>query len=189
MCRATLGATPVNRCTWAASSIFSSGVRGTPGCANTLNLVPVLANAHDGNSICCAFSAAFTLATLCIRCPLADRAACRWQAARSTPYSEVEVVDVGGVEDGRRPQQHGVVRADGERAELAGLERGALLDRELAPGDLGGGVAGQVTQVGRVPQLERFDRAVGHVLLHRVRCTQPGELHLAPVLGRVQHPR
>src|ERR1700744_5917996 len=166
MCRATLGATPVNRCTWAASSIFSSGVRGTPGCANTLNLVPVLANAHDGNSICCAFSAAFTLATSCITGPLAGRAAPPLRSRPANPRSEVELVDVGGVEDGRRPQQHGVVRADRERAQLSGLERGALLDRELAPGDFRRGVAGQVAQVGRVPQLERLDRAVGHVLLH-----------------------
>ena len=49
MCRATLGATPVNRCTWAASAIFSCGVRGTPGWANTLNRVPELPNAHDGS--------------------------------------------------------------------------------------------------------------------------------------------
>src|SRR6516165_220262 len=60
MCTATLGATPVTACTCAASSIFSCGVRGTPGWANTLNLVPVLPNAHDGNSIRCARSAVLT---------------------------------------------------------------------------------------------------------------------------------
>ena len=60
MCTATLGATPVNACTCAASSIFSCGVRGTPGWANTLNRVPVLPNAHDGSSIRCARRALFT---------------------------------------------------------------------------------------------------------------------------------
>jgi hypothetical protein len=43
MCSATLGAAPVRRCTTAASAIFSSGERGTPGCAKTLNRVPELA--------------------------------------------------------------------------------------------------------------------------------------------------
>src|ERR1700742_2135170 len=121
MCRATLGAIPVNRCTCAASSIFSTGVRGTPGCGNTLNLVPVLANAHDGSSMRCAFSAAFTLATSPIPGPLRARAPVARPWGRGTPRgaprpgcSEVEVVDVGGVEDGGRSQQHGVVRADGE---------------------------------------------------------------------------
>src|ERR1043165_5927568 len=52
MCSATLGATPVNRCTVAASSIFSCAVRGTPSCAKTLNRVPELPNAHDGVSMC-----------------------------------------------------------------------------------------------------------------------------------------
>src|SRR5919197_3143082 len=52
MCRATLGATPVKRCTVAASSTFSKGLRGTPGWPNTLKRVPLLPNAHDGSSIC-----------------------------------------------------------------------------------------------------------------------------------------
>src|SRR5688572_27537219 len=52
MCSATLGATPVNRCTAAASSIFSCAVRGTPSCGKTLNRVPELPNAHDGVSMC-----------------------------------------------------------------------------------------------------------------------------------------
>src|SRR5215207_5868151 len=62
MCSATLGATPVNRCTVAASAIFSCGVRGTPGWANTLNRVPELPKAQDGVSIRCADSACFTRA-------------------------------------------------------------------------------------------------------------------------------
>src|SRR5215470_9917238 len=51
MCRETLGATPVYRCTCAASWIFSNGSRGTPGCPNTLKRVPELPNPHDGVSI------------------------------------------------------------------------------------------------------------------------------------------
>src|SRR5262245_28331910 len=51
MCSATLGADPVNRCTWAASAIFSYGLRGTPFWAKTLNLVPEFPNAHDGSSM------------------------------------------------------------------------------------------------------------------------------------------
>ena len=42
MCSATLGASPVNRCTVAASAIFSSTVRGVPGVPKTLNRVPEL---------------------------------------------------------------------------------------------------------------------------------------------------
>src|SRR5690348_8731227 len=60
MCTATDGAAPVYLCTWAASSIFSVTVRGTPGWANTLNRVPVLPNAHDGVSIRCARNTDFT---------------------------------------------------------------------------------------------------------------------------------
>src|SRR5450755_2140060 len=60
MCTATVGATPVYLWTCAASSIFSCGVRGTPGWANTLNRVPVFPNAQDGSSIRCALRAVFT---------------------------------------------------------------------------------------------------------------------------------
>ena len=42
MCSATVGARPVNRCTVAASAIFSSTVRGVPGEPNTLKRVPEL---------------------------------------------------------------------------------------------------------------------------------------------------
>src|SRR3984957_4580995 len=60
MCTAMLGATPVYLCTWAASSAFSKGLRGTPGCANTLNRVPLFPNAQDGSSIWCCRSASLT---------------------------------------------------------------------------------------------------------------------------------
>ena len=55
-----LGATPVYLCTWAASSAFSYGVRGTPGWPNTLNRVPLFPNAQDGSSIWCFLSAFLT---------------------------------------------------------------------------------------------------------------------------------
>ena len=55
-----LGAIPVKRCTCAASSAFSHGVRGTPGWPNTLNRVPEFPKAQDGSSISCSFSAALT---------------------------------------------------------------------------------------------------------------------------------
>src|SRR4249919_1315863 len=60
MCTAILGATPVKRCTCAASSAFSHGVRGTPGWPNTLNRVPEFPKAQEGSSISCPFSAALT---------------------------------------------------------------------------------------------------------------------------------
>src|SRR3954453_19857310 len=66
MCSATVGATPVKRRTCAASSIFSSGVRGTPSCANTLKRVPELPYAHDGVSMCWVRSAALTAAVSAI---------------------------------------------------------------------------------------------------------------------------
>src|SRR3954454_1917284 len=51
MCNDTRGATPVYRCTCAASEIFSNGSLGTPGCENTLKRVPELPNAQLGSSI------------------------------------------------------------------------------------------------------------------------------------------
>src|SRR5215467_12837184 len=74
MCTATLGAIPVNRCTCAASSIFSCGVRGTPGWANTLNRVPVFPNAQDGSSIRCARKAVAAAARsgMCVHLQAAD---------------------------------------------------------------------------------------------------------------------
>src|SRR5271165_4388880 len=62
MCTAMLGTTPVKRWTWAASSAFSQGVRGTPGWPNTLNRVPVFPNAQEGSSISCCRRAALTAA-------------------------------------------------------------------------------------------------------------------------------
>src|SRR5262245_48895207 len=87
MCTATVGVTPVNACTCAASSIFSRTVRGTPAWANTLNRVPVLPNAHDGNSTRCPRSALFTAVTSPITVHL--------QAADRMRSWSVEVEDLG----------------------------------------------------------------------------------------------
>ena len=62
-CSATEGAIPVRRCTSAASSSFSKGSRGAPGCANTAKRVPEFPNAHDGVSTSCARSASSTRTT------------------------------------------------------------------------------------------------------------------------------
>src|SRR5450830_1152639 len=53
MWRATVGDRPVYLFTWAASAIFSCGVRGVPGVPNTLKRVPELPNAHEGSSMAC----------------------------------------------------------------------------------------------------------------------------------------
>src|SRR3954447_7208578 len=68
MCNDTRGATPVYRCTCAASAIFSNGSRGTPGCENTLNRVPELPNAQLGTST---VNPARPLRTLSARGPVA----------------------------------------------------------------------------------------------------------------------
>src|SRR5689334_17214858 len=65
MCRATVGATPVNRCTVAASAIFSYGSRGTPSWGKTLNRVPELPKAHDAVSMRCVRSTADTRVRVC----------------------------------------------------------------------------------------------------------------------------
>src|SRR5580765_8397933 len=50
-CNATVGQTPVSRCTMAASLSFSSVDVAAAGCRNLPNRVPVLANPHEGSSI------------------------------------------------------------------------------------------------------------------------------------------
>ncbi len=57
-----MGAAPVNSCTFAASSSFSWGVRGTPGRAKTLKRVPEFPYAHEGVSMDWDVRAAFTVA-------------------------------------------------------------------------------------------------------------------------------
>src|SRR5258708_8112686 len=50
-CKATVGQTPVSRCTWPASLNFSSVVVAAAGWMNFPNRVPVLAKPQDGSSI------------------------------------------------------------------------------------------------------------------------------------------
>src|SRR3954470_8510465 len=50
-CKATVGQTPVRRCTCPASLNFSSVVVAAAGCINFPKRVPVLANPHDGSSM------------------------------------------------------------------------------------------------------------------------------------------
>jgi len=50
-CRATLGQTPVSRCTWPASLSFSWAVDAAAGWRNLPNRVPVLAKPQEGSSI------------------------------------------------------------------------------------------------------------------------------------------
>src|SRR5262249_56264453 len=73
--------------------------------------------------------------------------------------------------------------------ELAGGEGLAGLPGDAAGGVVHGRVAGEVAEVGRVPQLEGRDRAVLDVLAQLVRRAEPGQLHLAAVLRGVEHGR
>jgi hypothetical protein len=66
----------VKRLTSAASAIFSSGVRGTPRWAKTLNRVPELPNAHDGSSIRWALSAAMTVGSVVTSASIAGSSGC-----------------------------------------------------------------------------------------------------------------
>src|SRR5579872_1134374 len=50
-CSATVGQTPVSRCTWPASLNFSSVVVAAAGWMNFPNRVPVLAKPQDGSSM------------------------------------------------------------------------------------------------------------------------------------------
>src|SRR5919106_5211589 len=132
MCNATVGAAPVSRCTIAASSIFSYGVRGTPSWANTLNRVPEFAYAHDAVSTACCRSADIT------RCrveELSSVIAVSLQASSSICIREtdleVEVVDVALVEHRGRTQYDDAVLLDGVLAELTGLERLSGLAADL----------------------------------------------------------
>src|SRR5689334_1383896 len=95
--------------------------------------------------------------------------------------SEAELVDVAGIERERVPQQYGSVLAHRELTELARLELVALLAGDDAGGEGGTGVRRQVTEVGRVPQRERLDRAVLDVGPHLVRGAETGQLDLALV--------
>src|SRR6266576_3013641 len=199
MCTAMRGATPVKRCTCAASSAFSHGVRGTPGWPNTLNRVPEFPKAQEGSSISCPFSAALTAvrSRIWYTSPLSGPGS--WTFTPHFPPanvhdhpgcgSEVELVDVVGGENERRAEQDGLVRSDRERAQLARGELLTLRAVELARRDLHRRVRGQEAEVVRLPQHELLDGAVGDVLLQRVRRAEPGQRDLAAVLGIVQDGR
>src|SRR6201985_2289812 len=97
--------------------------------------------------------------------------------------SEVELVDVGRVEDGRRAEHDRRADAGSGRehlvvAELAGREAGSRRQGGGTRGERGRRVAGQVTEVGRVPQLELLDRAVLDVRLHLRREPEAGQSEL-----------
>src|SRR3954467_8315456 len=68
--------------------------------------------------------------------------------------SEVVLVDVLGVEDRRRAEDHLAVGADGARAELAGRELLSLRTGDLAGRQRRRRVRREVAEVLRVPQLE-----------------------------------
>src|SRR4029079_18108254 len=97
MWRATVGATPVKRLTWAASATFSYGSRGTPCWAKTLKRVPELPNAHDGSSIRCDRSVA-TTAWLLITCASVAPAGPITRSRATRCYLLV----AGGIRPGRR---------------------------------------------------------------------------------------
>src|ERR1700729_130827 len=93
---------------------------------------------------------------------------------RPAPGSEVELVDIALVEDERRAEQDRMICPDRELAELPGRERLAGRVGDLPRREIHRGVGGEVTEVGRVPQLERLHRPVRDVFLHRVRGTGAG---------------
>src|SRR5438132_1677793 len=105
------------------------------------------------------------------------------------PFLEVELVDVRLVEDERRPEEHRALRADLVLAESARGERLARLAGQRARRDVHSRVRGKVAEVGGIPELERYDRAVFDVLAQLVRRAEPGQLDLPAVLRRVEHCR
>src|SRR3954470_21494041 len=107
----------------------------------------------------------------------------RAAGSRTVIDSEVEVVDVLRVEAGGRPEDDLAVGADRVLAEPAGLELLALLAGDAPGHQRRGGLAREVADVLRHPQLELADRAVLDELAHLVRRAEPGELDLA-LLGR-----
>src|SRR3954452_18008249 len=104
---------------------------------------------------------------------------------RPSEFLELELVDVLDRERVRRSKDdlRLPIRAldDHVVAELAGLERLTDLARDLAAGERGDSVAGEVPEVFRVPELERLHRAVVDVGLHLARQTETRQHHLVLV--------
>src|SRR5579863_3519399 len=65
---------------------------------------------------------------------------------------EIEIIDVARVEGGRRPKNNFAILADRPLAELAGVERFALLAGDRARHQVSRGISGQIAQLTRVPQ-------------------------------------
>src|SRR3954453_13067371 len=74
--------------------------------------------------------------------------------------SEVELVDVVGVELERLPEQDRVVGADGEVAEVAGGELVALVALDVTVDERLRGVRRQRAEVARIPERELLDGPV-----------------------------
>src|SRR3954471_17454352 len=92
---------------------------------------------------------------------------------------EVELVDVALVERRQRAEHDLPVLADRVLAETPGLELLALLAADAPGHERGGGLAGEVADVLRDPQLELVHGAVLDELAHLVREPEPGQLDLA----------
>src|SRR3954468_17294738 len=92
---------------------------------------------------------------------------------------EVELVDVALVERRQRAEHDLPVLADRVLAETPGLELLALLAADAPGHQRGGGLAGEVADVLRDPQLELVHGAVLDELAHLVREAEPGQLDLA----------
>src|SRR3954447_10613919 len=99
---------------------------------------------------------------------------------------EVELVDVVLVEDRRRAEEDLAVLAHGPLAEVAGGELLAFGARDRARRDRRRGIAREVAELARIPELEALDRAVLDEVAHLVRRAETGQLDLALVLGALQ---
>src|ERR1700744_4830189 len=127
MCRATLGVTPVWRCTCAASASFSYGFRGRPGCGKTLNRVPEFPKAQDGSSIFWPRSVFVIMCMSISDVPTSAVAQPRWDY----PTAPLETLHPGGP----LGQRHHTVQ-------VAVIDNGAFGDRRAQePGKLTVGAA------------------------------------------------
>src|SRR5579884_2375442 len=127
-----------------------------------------------------------TFSGLLLYFPGSDRNQSLTRPSRSELKLEVELVDIGTVEDGWRAKQHHVVRADGIAAQFASREGLADVALDLALNQQSSDVVGQVAQVGRVPQLKGFDCAILHILAQLIRRSQAGQGHLPALMHRFE---